>query len=353
MNRSVPIGLMLFLVSACSTTRLINEGEYLFQGSTVEVKADSTVKIREKKLEKKLEKAVTSETNKEFFGFIPIKLWLYNLAGDSVPEKGLRHWMKYKLGEPPVLFRNYSVEAKETEIEYTLRNNGFFHPEIRTEKMADGKKMTLLHQVNLGKPYSINILLYPEPEDSLTTHIKRLESSTMVRKSDQFSLAILKKERERIDAGLKKEGFYYFLDDYLYFELDTLREKREVNMELALKSGIPEEATRIYRIGRIYVHHDSSRMPDARKPDTILHEGLYHLARTVMAVEPGLLRRAVQLRTGRKYNQQDYIGTLNKLTGLGIYKYVQIKFREARSDSRPLLDAHIYLTRNLPKSLRA
>ena len=353
MNRSVPIGLMLFLVSACSTTRLINEGEYLFQGSTVEVKADTTVKIREKKLEKRLEKAAASETNKELFGFIPVKLWLYNLAGDSVPEKGVRHWMKYKLGEPPVLFRNYSVEAKETEIKYALQNNGFFHPEIRTEKIADGKKMTLLHQVNLEKPYSFNNLRYPEPTDSLTTHIKRLESSTMVRKSDQFSLEILKKERERIDAGLKKEGFYYFLDDYLYFELDTLREKREVNMELALKSGMPEEATRIYRIGRIYVHHDSLRLPDTGKPDTILHEGLYHLASDDMEVEPELLRRSVQLRTGRKYNQQDYIGTLNKLTGLGIYKYVQIKFRETKRYSGAGLDAHIYLTRNLPKSIRA
>ncbi len=353
MNRNVFIGFMLFLVSSCSTTRVIDEGEYLFRGSEVEVKADTTVKIQERKLEKKLEKAAASETNKELFGFIPLKLWFYNLAGDSVPDRGLRHWIKYRLGEPPVLFRNYSVEAKESEIEYTLQNHGFFHPEIRTEKMADGKKMTLLHQVNLEKPYFINNLRYPEPKDSLTTHIKRLERNTLVRNRDPFSLEILEKERERIDAGLKKEGFYYFLDDYLYFELDTLREKREVNMELALKSGIPEEATRIYRIGQIFVHHDSLRLPDAGNPDTILHEGLYHLASTDMEVEPELLRRSVQLRTGRKYNQQDYIGTLNKLAGLGIYKYVQIKYRETNNVHRPVLDVHIYLTRNLPKSIRA
>lgn len=343
--------LAAFLLGSCSTTRLIGEGEYLYTGSNVQVEA--AAEDPPGALNKQLDKVADQERNSRLFGVLPMKLWMYNLAGDSVPERGLRHWLKNKVGEPPVLFRNYTVEASRDEMRDVLHNHGYYQYEIETDRLADKKKMKLQYRVQLGTPYRFRNLNYPAPEDSLTQRIGEMQPGTLIREGAQYSLSTLKQERQRIDEQLKQQGFFYFLPDYLYFLLDTTPATYEMDVSLAIKEEIPGEAARIFHINRIFVHHDSTLNSRVMAADTVITGGITHISFGRLSLERELINRFVFIETGKPYRISDYRETIRRLTRLGVFRYVQVSYAQSPGTTGDLLDAHIHLLEEKPKSLRA
>ena len=340
-----------FLLGSCSTTRLIGEGEYLYTGSKVEVEATGTTRAAEVK--KELEKVAGQERNKRLFGFLPMKLWMYNLAGDSVPSSGLRHWLKFKVGEPPVLFRNYTVEATREEMMDVLHNYGYYQYEIQTDRIADEKKMKLKYLVALGNPYYFGNISYPSAADTLRELIGQMKEQTLISKGEQYRLSTLKQERQRIDQDLKQQGFFYFLPEYLYFLLDTTQATHEMDVTLAVKEEIPDEAADIFNINRIFVYHDSTLSSHPTPPDTVVEGGISHISYGRQSLDREMINRFVFIERGKPYHISDYRETLRRLTRLNVFRYVQVRYKESPGTNRNLLDAHIQLVEEKPRSLRA
>jgi len=341
--------LPLFFFS-CSTTRSVSEGEFLYKGSDVEVTSEDDIQVRN--IEKHLDKIADLEKNRKLFGFIPFRLWMYHLAGDSVTEKGFRHWLKYRVGEPPVLFKNYALDAARKEMENVLKNSGYYHYDIKTGKETDGRKIKLNYRVEVTRPYYFGKLTFPDITDTLTAHIAEYRKPSLVKEGDQYSLEVLKNERKRIAGALKTEGFFYLRPDHLYFKLDSGADDRIIRPTLAVKKDLPPEADEIWSIHHIYVHHDTILYPGNGAGDTLFSEGLYHIYRNDLNLKSTLIRRFVYLGEGQVYDERNYSKTVSNLTALGVFKYIQLRFTEADTVSNSL-DAHIYLVQQEPKSLRA
>jgi outer membrane protein assembly factor BamA len=350
-NHIIPLLLFALLLGSCSTTRQLGEGEYLYTGSKVEVEA--VEEETPKEVEKQLEKVADQEQNRKLFGLLPLRLWIYNLAGDSVPPSGVRYWLKNKVGEPPVLFKNYTVEATTEEMMDVLHNHGYYRHEIEAERIPDDKKMTLLYQVQLEEPYRFGSLRYPPAADTLRVLMNEIKDGTLIREGAQYSLSTLKQERVRIDAYLKQRGFFYFLPDYLYFQLDTTIESQQVDVTLAVKEEIPVEATRIFHIRRIYVHHDTALNIQVTAPDTVHQQGIAHISYGRLVLEREIINNAIFIEPGEPYRISDYRETLRRLTRLGVFRYVRVRYNIPGDTTGNVLDAHIQLVEQKPKSLRA
>jgi hypothetical protein len=210
--------LMMILLGSCSTTRVLEEGEYLLRKSEVVVEAEESTGSRA--VEKDLSDYLQQKTNQKFLGLFPVRLWLYNLPGDSVPEKGLKHWIKHTLGEPPVLYRGYQEEATIDRIGSALQNRGFFHYRIDPQKEINNKKLTMIYRVELERPYRIGQVRFPEPADTLTRLIHSYREGSLVRTGDRYRLETMVEERERITGKLgKKASFTWcrttFISDWI------------------------------------------------------------------------------------------------------------------------------------------
>jgi len=341
------IGLTSF---SCSTTRVLEKNEYLYKGAKVEI--DSEKKLNNVPREKYLKEFTSPRPNHKFAGVVPFKLWMYNLAGRNVPEKGFRHWLKFKAGESPVIYRQYYVETSRNELKKVLQNNGFFYHSIETEEKVKKQKIKIHYNITLEPPYTNDTLTYPAISDSITWYLSQHKTESLIKKGDQYKLENLKNERIRLSDVLRNEGFYYFSPEYLYFRVDTFKNERFMKLQLALKEDTPLEATKIYAINNIYLYHDHS-MNDTVKKDTIYSGGIHHLFSKEPKVEPEVLQRSVFIHPGDRYNAEAYKATLNKLSNLGVFKFVRIDYRNAEDEEKPKLDVHTYLTSASSKSLRA
>lgn len=348
------IGLM---TSSCSNTKYLAEGEKLYTGHDIKIKVvagNRPGKKSKKALERELDGLIRPKRNYTIFGFLRPKLWFYNIAGKPKKEKGLRSFIKNKLGEPPVLWKDVSVENNIKLIENKLENRGYFEAQAEAKLKEKRKKVSVDYTAYIRKPpYIINKVIYPQGNDSISQYIRNTYPESLLIKEENYDLDILKLERIRIDSTLKNQGFFYFSHNYLLFQVDSTIGNRRVDIILKVKDDVPEIATKIFRINEIYINPNYSIRTDslAQEYDTLDVRG-YHYVRRDKTFRPRAIIRSVFLEKGEIYNTKDYEITLSRLMNMGTFKFVNIKFTDPDSGLTQRLNTYINLTPLPKRSLR-
>jgi outer membrane protein insertion porin family len=340
------LGMFLF---SCSTTRSLGEDEYLYKKTII--KSPEGEEKLPGNLEKDLENSVVHQTNRKILGVLPIRLWLYHLPGDTTGQKGLGRWIRTKLGEPPETFQSYEVEATVDEMGKVLRNNGYFDYTIRPEQVTDDKKLSMLYQVRLEEPYRVSGVIWPRETDSLTSHLQELAAGSLLVPGEQFSLDKLQEERARLMGRLKSTGFFFLMEDHIYFSLDTALQDQQVEVTVRLREDMDPAARKVQYIQAISVHHLARETEGKSLNDTLVVDSIRHIYRDEPIMDPEMLNNALVFTPGERYREGNYRNTLRRLNGLGIFQFISINFIEQEEPDQ--LEAVIRLTPALPQSFRA
>lgn len=174
--------LLVLLVSwSCSNIRYLPEGELLYVGGKVKV-IDSTISKKERKaLEKEIKGLLRPKPNSKFLG-LRAKLYLYNLAGEPKKEKGIRHWLRNKVGEPPVLFSQVDLGYSTNLIKNYSENRGYFKAKASADSTRRGKCVTAEYQAFPGKQYHIKEIKFPTDSTELSRAISATQDKTLLKK---------------------------------------------------------------------------------------------------------------------------------------------------------------------------
>jgi outer membrane protein assembly factor BamA len=343
---------LTLLFGACNNKKHLAENETLYTGSDVKYVKNGDFKIS-LDLKAALEDVIYPEPNQQLFGIARPKLWLYNVTKEPKKEKGLRYWLKYKMGAKPVLMDETDPDRIEKLMVNRLFNNGHFKAKVnyKINNKATKKTANVVYTVELEKAYQIDSIFYPHPNSQLETRINRMNVDKIIETGDDYSLESLKAERERISDLLRNEGFYYFEPNFLFFEVDTNLGNRKVNVYLNIKKNIKEEYLSIKKLGEIYVYpnFDLRNRESNSAPDTIQLNGTNYLLQD-SSIRPEIVSRTVAIKTGNTYSKETHENTINRLTGLGVYQFVNIKYSPDSSTNK--LIPHIELTPNIKKSIR-
>jgi outer membrane protein insertion porin family len=342
------IVLSLFFAFGCSNTKYLPEGDLLFTGSTVTVK-DSIIKKKERKaLEKELEALLRPKPNKKFLGLRP-KLLIYNLAGEPKKEKGIRHWLRTKVGEAPVLFSKVDLDYNVAVLRNFTENRGYFKTRVSADSTAKNKRATAEYTVWPKRQYKIKSVQFPVDSTDLGKSIARTSRRTLLKEGNPYDLEMIKLERERIDARLKEKGYYYFNPDYILAQVDSTKGNYEVNIKLKIKDETPDKATIAYKINKIVVYPNFSISKDSviyKKEDIVQYKD-FTIIDSAHTFKPKVFDRALYFKKGDLYNRKNHNLSLNRFVNLGTFNFVKNEFKV--SDSlKNTLDAYYYLTL-LPK----
>jgi outer membrane protein insertion porin family len=338
------IVLSLFFTFGCSNTKYLREGDLLYTGSSVTVK-DSVIKKKERKeLEKELEALLRPKPNKKFLGLRP-KLLIYNLAGEPKKEKGIRHWLRTKVGEAPVLFSKVDLDYNVAVLRNFTENRGYFKTRVSADSTAKNKRATAEYTVWPKRQYKIKEVQFPEDSSALGKSIARTSRRTLLKAGNPYDLEIIKLERERIDARLKEKGYYYFNPDYILAQVDSTKGNYEVNIKLKIKSETPDKATIAYKINQIVVYPNFSVLKDSvtyKKEDIVQYKD-FTIIDSANTFKPRVFDRALYFKKGDLYNRKNHNLSLNRFVNLGTFNFVKNEFKV--SDSlKNTLDAYYYLT---------
>lgn len=346
---------VLMLVSACSNTKFLPEGELLYTGGSVTVK-DSLMPRKERKaLEKRLENLLRPHPNKAILGLRP-KLYLYNIAGEPKKEKGLRNWLRNKVGEPPVLFSKVNLDYNAEVIANHAQNLGYFKAMSSADSTRHGKKATAEYVIQPGPRYKIKSVTFPSDSTAtiLDSTIASYSNESLLKVGDGYDLDVIKDERVRIDARLKEKGYYFFGPDFLKVQVDSTVGKHEVDMIVRVKNETPDRAKEIYRINDIFIYPSFSVRRDTVGIDSthVTYYKDFVIIDKKNLFKPRIFDRTLYFEKGDLYNRTDHNLSLNRLISLGVFKFVKNEFRVLDDEEENLLDAFYYLTPLTKKSIR-
>lgn len=344
---------LLALLSSCSNIKYLKEGEILYVKGKVELQPDTSFpKKYIKPLEENLEGYLRPQPNSSFLGLRP-KLFFYNIAGDSVSEKGLKGWLKYKLGEPPVLLSDVNRPYNEDLLRNRLENFGFFNAEVRSDTTIKNKKATVTYFAKPNTNYKIKEVFFELDSTDFGKIIAGSKEKSLLQPGNPYNLDVIISERNRIDNELKEQGYYYFNPDHLLVQVDSTIGNHEVNLYVTVKDEAPDMALHPYYINNIYIFPDYSLQQgdyQLGNPTDSTYRG-YHIIDPEHTYRKRAIIRPMSFNKGDLYSRTQHTRSISQLIGMGTFKFVKNNFIPVDSANSNLLDVYYYLTPQPVKSI--
>jgi outer membrane protein insertion porin family len=353
----------LLLAYGCSNTKYLPEGEMLYVGGKVTVNDSLRSKKERKAMAKEMEALLRPKPNSNVLG-LRFKLYIYNLAGEPKKEKGLKHWLRTKVGEPPVLFSQVDLDYNADILQNFSENRGYFKTRTSADSISKDKRATAVYTLNPGPQYKIRNVTFPV--DTLSTDkdstnlilekaIARSSRRSLLKPGEPYDLDVIKQERERIDNRLKNRGFYYFSPDNLLVRVDSTVGTNQVDLKVIVKNETTERSKKVYKVDDIIIYPNYSlnaKEKNEQYPaDSIQKYKDFKIIDPKNTFRPIIYDRTLFFHKGDTYSRRDHNLSLNRLINLGTFKFVKNEFKPSDSISNKL-DVYYYFTPLPRKSIR-
>ena len=357
-HRTVGVLALLFFISSCSNTKFLQEGQMLYTGAKINIKNDTLTKKEKGNLKEALTDQLRPKPNSSFLGLRP-RLYIYNITKEPKKEKGLGYWLKYKIGEKPVLLGDVDREFNKKIIVNYSENKGFFNAKASSDTISKNRKAKVIYDLKPGARYLISKVHFVEDSSVINSEIQAISDKTFLKAGNPFDLDVIKAERERIDEHLKNRGFYYFSPDNIVVQADsTVLKEPRVELFVKLKNNTPALAKDQFTIDKTIVFADYN-IDDVKlgkfgvpyNTDSVeVYNNLY-IIDPEKKFKPKIFDRTLYFNKGDLYNRKDHNLSLNRLISLGVFKFVKNEFVVSDSLAHKF-DAYYLLTPRPFQSLR-
>ncbi|MEG1586897.1 MAG: BamA/TamA family outer membrane protein [Bacteroidales bacterium] len=337
---------ILILVSACSLTKYVPDGEYMVR--KVNIYSDNKhVKASE------VRPYLKQEPAHKTFGFIPFPLYLYNLSGPD-SSRWINRFLR-RAGNPPEIYDPQLTIRSEREIKKFLINKGYIDSDVEVKLQKDKKKITVDYFITTNEPLIISQFAYQIPNDSIRKIVYADSSASLIHAGELLDRNILEKERVRLTARIRNRGYWNFNKDYINYTADTTSRSNDVALELNVlpqrvqdaDGGFSTRTHKPYRIGRVIFQTDYDPMDVVLNKiavrDTVYDRGYEVVYGEKKYLKAGVLIENCFIRPGALYSDRAVDATYTAFARLQILKYVNIRFEVSKTDPE-LVDCHILLT---------
>ncbi|MFP5080090.1 BamA/TamA family outer membrane protein [Pedobacter sp. JCM 36344] len=336
---------LCLVVAGCSSTRGLKPGQILYTGADVKINPDTSSRIDDEKFVRNTLKAKTRPNpNKSILGF-KYKLFFYNLAGEPKKPKGFKHWLRTKLGEPPVLLSEVKIKYNNDVLTSYLISQGYLQSVVTGDTIVKGMKGKAVYTALTGQRYKINSISFPKDSGNLANIINQNKDKSLLKVGDFYDLDTYKNERIRIDNDLKELGYFYFSPDYLILQVDSTIGKNLVDIRVRVKNIAPDASLKPFTIKNINIYPNYSLRRDStlRKLDPILFHD-FNIYDDRNTFKPGVFDRLVFFKKNELYNRRDHNLSLNRMVSIGAFQNVKVEFLPLDSFKNDQLDLNIFLS---------
>ena len=301
-GRLISACLCLAAAVSCSTTRVLQDGEFRLAKNKIRVTNDKSFNIS------LIEPYLKQKPNTYFmFGWNPF-LNVYNWSNGK--GKG---WDKFvqKIGVAPVVYDPEMVESSVENISRHLEYLGYFDSSVDTRIEVRKRRAYVNYDVTLGKQYPIKALNISVPGGEFAEEFYRDTSSLAIRPGVPLSESLLERESERISTWMRNRGFYTFNKNYFFFEADTLSFRDSAVLDMRVnnytRNETPADARPLCRftIGQVAISYPAD-----------------------LKIREKVLTQLNTIRPGRMYSEYMVNNAYNRLSSLRVFSSVNVEMTQ-------------------------
>lgn len=332
----------LIFLGSCSITRHLEEGQSLLVKNTFDIiTIDSIADKRD--LKDEIADLAIQEPNEKMLGIWRIRLRIHNATRDTTRK--FNRWLNKRGGEPPVILDQSMADQSVSNMQDYLLNKGYYNAEVSYSHEVKNKKSKLTYHVKMNGLTRVNAIHYEIADEQIKRLVLADLPNSPLKAGKPYDVEDILEERRNITLSLLNRGYYKFNKQYIQFEVDTLNAKNKVDLYVKIDPPKNESAHHRYNIRDIIIYPDFDLADTltSTSPDTIkINE--YHFIGRQLAYNPKAIMNAIFFRKGDLYSRERHQITVSRLTELGVFRFVNIQFREVKdADSQHQLDVVIRL----------
>ncbi len=244
-----------------------------------------------------------------------------------------------------MVFDSSILVKSRQQIQSYLFNFGYLHAQVSDTFITKNKKTTITYNVQAGDPWKIGEVQLPGRHAPIDSIVRLYHKQSYLHRGERFDAVNLKNERDRIETLLRNNGYFTFNREYVTFEGDTVPAEKLVNLKIKLNppADFPEHEQ--FRMNKVFIITDYSAesLSDSSKRDTSVYGNDYIIYRK-KNYRKGILLDAVFFKRDSLFSKEDELRTINHLTQLGVFKFINLDYMRAPDRDSNYLDCVIQLT---------
>ncbi len=324
---------MIGLLASCSSKKFLHPGEQVL--THVELKADN------KQFKTSPYRSyVRQEPNTKWFSLVKVPLGLYCLSkADSTREsKGFSKLMR-KIGEPPVVFDPTQTEGGRRAMVIAMNNAGYLHAEADTLTSTRRHKRRVTYVLHPGPRYYISEWKQTFDDEEMEQAFKEDAKASLIRPGMPLDINKLSDERARIIHALRNKGYYFLNNDFISYDIDTLRGSlaAEVTLRFCRPAGI--DSSRVYRrqrFGEVRIVEEPL-LDEKLLDDTVEYHGLRIVTGPHSHMNKRVYVTHVAPRRDSIYNERQVQATYSNLNALPAVSFTSLRIQPAKESPDELL----------------
>lgn len=344
LRRCVPLGLVICLSYACSTTRLLHEDEVLLIKNKLEGLDKSYVP--------EAKTLLRPRPNRKLFGLFRFKPWVY-LKISQGKETNFKTSLQRNFGEPPALLDSVLIQETEQVLTRYLNDKGFFQAEVQSEASIKNKKAKLTYTIKPGDQYHIRNIAFVFSETAIDKYISYRLDRSKIKKGDPYDADELNKERNEISELLRDNGFYYFNRDFIYFEIDSSLGSKQVDITLKIKKARQGYLYEPFKLDSIRMNVAYSVLQNESLEstlDTNRRDEFIFIDQQVQTIRKDILTQNLLLRHGQMFSENTLRLSQSRITDLNVFSYVN--YRIIPNDSARKFDLLVLLSPSTKRQIK-
>ncbi len=263
------------------------------------------------------------------------------------------NWLMRSVGEPPTIFKADLMNTTAAQMQLFLQKEGFWEAYVKTVWTTKNKRTTVTYEITENKPHLISKTILESPDSVVRKILEEDQGNSLIKVGSRYSESKLTAERDRIAKHLKNNGFLDFSKEYIYFDIDTLKNKTDTirgqKLDIRTFIALPTDSKQHKRlkVNEVYLitdiqnrakylqkkEKDSTRHRHPNKRDTVCVEQIYHI-QYQQHYSRKILNSKVMIKPYMWYSQQATQETQHFLASMNIFKFVNVQYDTARNKLR-------------------
>lgn len=300
------------LLYSCSTTRVLEDGQYRLEENIVTITDDPEFNSNEVR-----NYIRQNDESGGLLGFNPF-IYVYNWS----KKDGLLH----KFGTAPIVYDEAAVGTSLTNISNHLHYLGYYKASVDSATVRYNKKIKVHYIVALGERYTIENIDFqvPDYEPFARDFMADTSAISALLRGNFLSEQLLEQESVRSSSRMRDLGYYSLSKNNYSFEADTLGGHTLLKYRVREYERGQTEASSM-PLNKYYIGKVSISLPKD------------------LAFRESVLKGLNTVKPGDVYSESTVATTYSRLSALKIFSGVSVEMTQADSSN---VDCNINLSRS-------
>lgn len=313
------------------------EGEYLLVKNKIERIDDQGVNLMDER------SSLKQKPNRKLLGFVKFHLWAYQYGNKGLGIRKKQPWLRKlaeNVGEAPVLIDTNKMNLSSTKLSDYYFSKGFLNNTVNyriTPRKIFKKRAIVTYDVELKKYTVISSLVYNSASKEISDLLKQVTNDPKLKKEQRIDFDKIEDERSRITELLRNNGYFYFNNSFVDFQIDTNQTKQSADVVVNIRNNKNFNPHYQQTINSVTV-----LIGDSIFTDTLIYDRLEFLEGDYK-IKPSVLAKNIIFRPSDFYNADLVQKTYSNLLSMGLFSFVTIRFNPSLEDSLTRLDVVILL----------